>query len=125
MNVNWMGVRTQKRGKMTSDVAIWFISGGDMMQVNFSTGAMALKFHHQKRISIGFDDYGARMYFLPNDEAGYKPTVSKSGSAFVRVKTDKIERHLSGVRPSTLMGDYNLRYDDDNKAYFISIGAKK
>lgn len=122
MNINWVSVKREHA--MRSDVSIHFTTGGDVAIISFSSGTMGVKFGHKKKIALGFDENCSRMYFLPNDTEGYTVHATSGGKGSIQVQTKRIDGYLSGkVRTSSLLGDYQIRRDDEAKAWFISIGA--
>ena len=117
-----------------ADIIITLVgrTGRDYQQISvaFSGGTIAQKFHNKPRVFIGVDGEGmipTRMCFRETDEGGYKICKNKDAagiSGVSKLKAEKVENLWKGLRASSLIGAYNLRYDDENHYWYASIGAK-
>lgn len=95
-----------------------------------TTGIVATKFHNKNNAIVGFDSYGkeiTRICFMPTDVGGYKwnRNTSTSATAQIRISIATLEDQFPNLRPSSLVGVYTLRYDEDGKYWYASIGEKQ
>ena len=102
----------------------------DQLSINITAGVWATKFKNMPRVNIGFDGTGkelTRMYFMPTEVGGYKwcRNSEKSSTVYCRVSSIILERQFPMLKMSSICSNYNLRFDDENKCYYISIGAKE
>lgn len=128
----------ESRGRRTSgiegvcDMGISLVKSNEGVALNIAitTGVWAAKFKNKPRVCIGFDGTEkelTRMYFMPTDIGGYKwcRNSEKSSTVYCRVSSIILERQFPILKMSSICSNYNLRFDDENKCYYISIGAKE
>ena len=128
----------ESRGRRTSgiegvcDMSLSLVKNKDtdQLSINITAGVWATKFKNMPRVNIGFDGTGkelTRMYLMPTDIGGYKwcRNSEKSSTVYCRVSSIILERQFPMLKMSSICSNYNLRFDDENKCYYISIGAKE
>lgn len=125
MGIKWL-VTYGKTYNSIADVEINY-SNGKYKQYAFSIskGAYATKFKNSERILIGFNESGTRLYLAPvKEKIGYKVVnTDRYGRVRFFVSGDKMSRSYPKINPSVIIGTYELKYDEHEELYFISIGA--
>lgn len=124
MGVNWLEPRTRSFNQ-TADIEVRY-SNGKVKQYafNISKGAYATKFKNAERIMVGANDDLTRIYFSPvNEHIGYKAVIDGKSKVRLYITAKKVEETFPTLHPSAVIGTYNLKYDDAEKLYYISIGA--
>ena len=120
--IRWFGTIGKNTDK-ENDLSVYYGKDGSVMRFKFSQGCVATKFRHAERVELGVDGDASKLYFLPG-ETGYKLiSGGKSGTKYLYVQHDKVERALRKKRAGELIGYYELRYDEAEKAWFVPIGA--
>lgn len=119
MAINWIEARG-RNFKQTADVDIHYGKKSNQLTFVFTQGALATKLKNTERIMFGVDDSLTRLYFAPVEaKLGHKVTGDRAHKPTVFVKASKFDM----VSPSAISGTYNLKYDEVEKLYYISIGA--
>lgn len=125
MGITWL-VTHGKTAKQTADLEVAYSKGKyPQYGFNFSKGAYATKLKNAERILIGMNEDETRMYFAPAEgKLGYKvtgkPTANK---VYVFISASKMESAYPTLPPSAVVGTYDLKLDEREKLYYISIGA--
>lgn len=121
--INWV-IAGGKTREGRADVEIGYSRGRQpKYTIRFSNGAHAVKLKNAERISIGLDANITRVYFAPCDnKTGFKFT-RKQNYVLVQPTEKTIQNVCPTLSPATLVGSYQLKYDDKERCYYISIGA--
>lgn len=132
--IKWIESRGRRKSYLEGicDMSLSLVKNKDtdQLSVNITAGVWAAKFKNMPRVNIGFDGTGkelTRMYFMPTEVGGYKwcRNTEKSSSVYCRVSSIILDRQFPMLKLSSICSNYNLRYDEENKCYYISIGAKE
>lgn len=133
--IKWIESNSRRTSSLNGvcDMSLSLIKNGDnahQLAVTITAGVWAAKFHNLPRVNIGFDGTGrelTRMYFMPTEVGGYKwcKNTEKSATIHCRISTPILERQFPMLKISSICSNYNLRFDEENKCYYISIGAKE
>ena len=119
MAINWIEARGKNRNQ-TADVDIHYGKKSNQLTFAFTQGAVATKLKNTERVMLGLDDSLTRLYFAPvTERLGHKITGDTKHKPTVYVKASR----FGMVSPSAISGTYNLKYDEVEKLYYISIGA--
>jgi hypothetical protein len=123
MGINWIESRGKSFGQ-TADIDVCYSNGKNKRYCfRISKGAMATKFKNAERLLVGANDECTRIYFADsNSKLGYK--VIQNGCKYsVSISEKKVAETSPTLNPSAVIGTYNLKYDEIEKLYYISIGA--
>lgn len=132
--IKWVESRGRRHSSLEGvcDMGITLVKNRDTTQlsITITTGVWAAKFKNMPRAFIGFDGNGkevTRMYFMPTEVGGYKwnKNYETSSSVYLRISSKILEEQFPTLKPSAICSNYNLRYDEENKCWYISIGAKE
>ena len=126
MGINWIVTQASRGSRSDADLEVYFSKGKQSnYRFNFSKGAHATKLHNAQRILIGMNEEETRMYFAPAEgRLGYKVVSKPNGTtALVYVSNAKMEQTFPTLPPSAVVGTYDLKLDEREKLYYISIGA--
>lgn len=125
MGINWLVARG-KVTNQTADLDIAYSKGKNpQFSFGFTKGAYATKLKNAERILVGMNDDETRLYFAPSEgKLGYKSvTKPTSTKVYLFVTATKMESAYPTLPPSSVVGTYDLKFDEREKLYFISIGA--
>ena len=105
-----------------SDVSITMVKAGETTQLSISlkSSTVNVRLNGANFIAIGWDADTNRLYIIPGDERNsYKLSESKKSGDRRRltVRTSKFEGIVES--PSMLCGEYNLKFDADERAYYV------
>lgn len=133
--IKWVESNSRRASSLDGvcDMSISLVKNGDansQLAIVITAGVLAAKFKNMPRVYIGFDGTEkelTRMYFMPTDVGGYKwsKNTERSQTIHCRASLSVLERQFPMLKPSAICSNYNLRYDEDCKCYYISIGAKE
>ena len=124
--IDWLDVRSGQ--KVTQDIRVTLSKHGDAVVIAFKRGAWVTKLHRSERVGIGFTSNNGvptAMWFIPSS-SGYA-VVGRDGktpSVSIRIQAIKISSKYPRLKLSEIQGDYILREDQNEKACYISLGAK-
>ena len=125
MGINWL-VAKGKVTTQTADLDISYCNGKcKQYSFRFSRGAYATKLKNAERILVGANEEETRLYFAPAEgKLGYK-VVGKPNEnrVVVFISGSKIEATYPTLPPSSVVGTYDLKFDEREKLYYVSIGA--
>ena len=110
----------------TADLDVAYSKGKcPQFSFGFTKGAHATKLKNAERVLIGMNDDETRLYFAPSEgKLGYKVvTKPTSTKVYLFVTATKMESAYPTLPPSSVIGTYDLKFDEREKLYFISIGA--
>lgn len=131
MGIEWLSLGSKgPSARMAQDARIGLVNtkGGYRLTVEITRGAWITKLHRADRIAVGFDSFNGvptRMYFAMS-ESGYAVINRDKSNSTPRIyiQAAKLQRMYPKLKVSELQGDYKLSYDEEQKAAFISLGAK-
>ena len=123
MGINWISARGLTTNQ-TADLEVRYHKGKiNRYSFAFTQGALATKLKNKERVMVGVNNSATRLYFAPVDEKqGYK-VVKNARKAIVFVSGKKMAATCPTLSPSSVIGTYDLKYDEVEKLYYISIGA--
>lgn len=124
MAISWI----ESKGKVcrqTADVDINYGKKSNQYSFNFTQGAHATKLKNADRVMVGANDTLTRIYFCPVVERiGYKVVNKGRGTKrTIFISGVKMSATFPTLSPSAIIGTYDLKYDEVEKLYYISIGA--
>lgn len=125
MSIEWVSLARTDAPKQ--DVRVSISNNGVDIIVAFKFGFWASKLARSTKIAVGFDTNGGvpiAMYFAPSS-SGYAVRNARGNSTpSVRISVGKVSSLYPRLKVSELQGEYVAKYDETNKCYFISLGAK-
>lgn len=124
MAISWIEARGKNK-RQTADVEVNYGKKTGQYLFNFTQGAHATKFKNTERIMVGANDSLTRIYFCPvKEKLGYKVCEPpRSVKRVVAISGAKMSAMFPALSPSSVIGTYDLKYDEVEKLYYISIGA--
>ncbi len=125
MAIYWVQAKGKRYGAQADLVISYSAGRKSQFAFAFMQGAVAVKFKNTERLMIGFNDSMTRLYFCPTeDRNGYKVTTKNAACrSYMFISEVKLYNTYPTFKPSMLIGNYSLKYDEQEQLYYISIGA--
>lgn len=125
MAINWVKASGKSYGVQADVIVSYSVGRKSQFAFAFMQGAVAVKFKNTERLMVGFNDSMTRLYFCPTeDRSGYKVTTKNASCrSYMFIGEAKLYKTYPTFKPSMLIGTYDLKYDEQEQLYYISIGA--
>ena len=123
--VDWMNVG--RSGDIQSDVRIFYNAKRGVVEISIRRNAWATKLHRGDKIAVGFvanNDIPVAIYFAMSSSGYSVARKDKGGTVGIRIQASKISEKYPRLKLSEIQGEYMLREDKAENAYYISLGAK-
>lgn len=126
MAIDWVNVG-HNTVKPSADIRIPLDTKGATLRVHFRIGIWRSKFASTNKIAIGFKATNGvpfAMYIMPSSSGYAMNNTTGNSTPYARISVAKLNQIYPRLKISEMQGDYLLRHDDEEKAYYISLGAK-
>lgn len=126
MSIDWINVG-HNTVKPSADIRVSLNPGGTSLRVHFRLGIWRNKFSSADKVAIGFkvsNGVPVSMYIVPSSSGYAVNNMRGNSTPYARLSVSKLNQIYPRLKVSELQGDYLLRHDDEEKAYYISLGAK-